>query len=180
MTDLSDKTTRSSAMALVGIAFSLGFLIGPSIGAIFSSKFSSQTTNFYTYPAYLATGLTLINILFVAKFYKETLPQEKRAKSLKSNFYQSLQFINPVSLFNFSPIKSVQPADLSVLKNVGLANFLYLFLYSGLEFTLTFLVHNRFNYDRYKSAFILFFIQSNKIKIKIYVQVFNKEKCFYL
>jgi len=35
------------------------------------------------------------------------------------------------------------------LRRVGLVYFLYLFLYSGLEFTLTFLTHNRLNYDRY-------------------------------
>lgn len=77
MTDLTDKETRSSAMALVGIAFSLGFLTGPTVGAIFSSKLSA-TASIYSYPSYLAILLTSINILFVAKFYKESLPIEKR------------------------------------------------------------------------------------------------------
>lgn len=38
--------------------------------------------------------------------------------------------------------------DLKVLRKVGIAYTLYMFLYSGLEFTLSFLVHSRFNYDR--------------------------------
>ena len=83
MTDLTNEETRSSAMAYVGIAFSLGFLIGPCIGAVFSSKLSS-TSSLYAYPSYLAIALTIINILFVAKFYKESLPVEKRVTSSNS------------------------------------------------------------------------------------------------
>lgn len=158
MTDLSDKSTRSSAMALVGIAFSLGFLIGPCIGAFFSVKFTTSSANFFVLPAYLASTLTLINILFVFKFYKESLPVEKRAKELKRNFNDAFQFINPVSLFKFAPIESVKQKDLSILKSVGLANFLYLFIYSGLEFTLSFLVYNRFNYDSIQQGKMFLFI----------------------
>lgn len=159
MTDLSDKNSRSSAMALVGIAFSLGFLFGPSIGAVFSSKLSSSASAIYAYPSYLAITLTLINIIFVAKFYKESLPKEKRSStSFKKNFSQSLQFINPVCLFKFTPIKSLNDSDLSVLRRIGFSNFLYLFLYSGLEFTLTFLVHNRFNYDSIQQGKMFLFI----------------------
>lgn len=77
MTDLSDVATRSATMALVGIAFSLGFLFGPCIGALFASKLSSNAAIF-TYPSYLAIGLTATNIAFVAMFYKESLPVEKR------------------------------------------------------------------------------------------------------
>lgn len=79
MTDLTTPETRSSAMALVGIAFSLGFLFGPCIGAVFSSKLSA-TASIYSYPSYLAIGLTVLNILFVAYFYKESLPIEKRVR----------------------------------------------------------------------------------------------------
>jgi hypothetical protein len=45
-----------------------------------------------------------------------------------------------------------------MLKLVGIANFLYLFLYSGLEFTLTFLVYNRFNYDSVQQGKMFLFI----------------------
>lgn len=38
--------------------------------------------------------------------------------------------------------------DLSAMQKIGAVYFLYLLLYSGLEFTLTFLTHNRLNYDR--------------------------------
>lgn len=44
------------------------------------------------------------------------------------------------------------------LRKLGLAQFLYLFVYSGLEFTLTFLVHNKFNYDSMQQGKMFFFI----------------------
>jgi MFS family permease len=77
MTDLTDQSKRASAMALVGIAFSLGFMIGPAIGAFCSSIFSSNASIF-VYPAYIAIVLTVLNIIFVTLFYKESLPLEKR------------------------------------------------------------------------------------------------------
>lgn len=157
MTDLSDAATRSSAMALVGIAFSLGFLIGPCVGAVFSSKLSS-TAAIYTYPSYLAIALTIINLFFVAKFYKESLPTEKRSKSFKNNLSETFDYLNPATLLNFSLIKSVSQSESNTLKKLGLAQFLYLFIYSGLEFTLTFLVHNKFSYNSIQQGKMFLFI----------------------
>jgi hypothetical protein len=48
--------------------------------------------------------------------------------------------------------------DLSSLKKIGWSLFLYLFVYSGLEFNLTFLAHKRFNYNRF--FMILFYFKS--------------------
>lgn len=41
--------------------------------------------------------------------------------------------------------------DLQNLKTLGLAYFLYLFLFSGLEYTLSFLTHQRFQFTRYST-----------------------------
>lgn len=38
--------------------------------------------------------------------------------------------------------------ELDGMRSVGVVYFIYLFLYSGLEFTLTFLTHNRFDFNR--------------------------------
>lgn len=37
ITDITTKQTRSKGLALVGIAFALGFTIGPPLGAFFAS-----------------------------------------------------------------------------------------------------------------------------------------------
>ena len=65
---------------MVGAAFSLGFLFGPSIGAGFSIMGHGNEGSFlaFQYPALFALTLTLINIGLVAGLLSETLPPEQR------------------------------------------------------------------------------------------------------
>ena len=63
--------------AMVGIAFSLGFLIGPMIGAYFSTKMRDGD-EFFVIPALFALLLTLVDIIFLFLCFQETLPVEKR------------------------------------------------------------------------------------------------------
>lgn len=69
--------------------------------------------------------------------------------------------------------------ELTNAKRIGFVYFIYLFLFSGLEFTLTFLTHSILNYTRYVSAVI-----AESINLKImYIICFiacNKGKCFSL
>lgn len=44
------------------------------------------------------------------------------------------------------------PPGLGSLRGLGLVYFLYLFLFSGLEFTLSFLVHQRFQFSRWDAS----------------------------
>ena len=39
-------------------------------------------------------------------------------------------------------------AEVVILRRLGVASFLYMIIFAGLEFTITFLVYNRFNWDR--------------------------------
>lgn len=104
-------------------------------------------------------SLTVINLIFVALFYNESLPPEKREKSVKNLLTKTASYINPLSLFNFSMVKSVRHVDdMRALRLIGLVNFLYLFIYSGLEFTLTFVVHERFKYDSVQQGKMFFFV----------------------
>ncbi len=38
--------------------------------------------------------------------------------------------------------------DITILRRLGLASFIYMIIFAGLEFTITFLVYNRFNWNR--------------------------------
>merc|ERR1719278_807346 len=90
----------------------------------------------------VALTLSLIEIAYLYIFFKETLLPEKRQKDLKSAIKQAFSYINPVSLFSFSTLKDstgVNATELASLTTIGRLYFIYLFLYSGLEFTLTFL-----------------------------------------
>ncbi len=143
VTDESTPKTRGKGMALIGIAFSIGFIVGPLIGAFFSIWGRERADNWFVYPAYCALALSLLDLAFLCAFFKETLPEQKRLKSFSAAVKQALVYINPISLFKFASLKNLSPSDHAALQTQGLVYFLYLFLYSGLEFTLTFLTHIR-------------------------------------
>ncbi|TSM85943.1 Major facilitator superfamily domain-containing protein 10 [Bagarius yarrelli] len=70
--------------------------------------------------------------------------------------------LNPVALFNFSAVTRTKepPAKerMRNLKVLGLVYFTYLFLFSGLEFTLSFLTHQRFQFSSMQQGKMFFFI----------------------
>nr|XP_009858034.1 LOW QUALITY PROTEIN: major facilitator superfamily domain-containing protein 10-like [Ciona intestinalis] len=146
--DLPSAKLRSRGMAAVGIAFSIGFVVGPLIGVIFSKYFSNHGM-FFVGPAAFGVVITVFDIFYVLKCLPETLHPSKRAKSIISSFPEFLHLLNPFALFKFSAVKSVtNTKKSSTLKSLGMVYFLYLFLFSGLEFTLTFLAHKRFGFTR--------------------------------
>ena len=152
ITDVSNKENRGKGMALVGIAFSLGFIFGPMIGAIFS-KFSDKTTiDWFAYPAYFAMCLATLDVLFCIFCLKETLPVERRSKTVISSLSEAFEHISIPSLFRFDAVKNLSKADIQSLKNLGFIYFVYLFIYSGLEFTVTFLMFHKFNFNSMDQA----------------------------
>jgi MFS family permease len=163
VTDVTKSESRGRAMALVGVAFSLGFIFGPSIGAMFSilgKSGSPVVTDFtsFQYPALFALTLAVVDILLVLFLMKETLPREQRALSLGNGIKGALFLINPFSLFKFSAVNKIDQTDLRSLRRLGMAYFFYLFLFSGLEYSLTFLVHQKFNYTSMQQGKMFLFI----------------------
>ncbi len=83
ISDVSDPQSRARNFGLVGMAFGLGFILGPTIGGLLAdntviSWFTPAT------PFWFTTGLTVLNILLVAFRFQETLknPQERRVSFL--------------------------------------------------------------------------------------------------
>lgn len=152
ITDVSTKENRGKGMALVGIAFSLGFIFGPIIGAVFS-KFADKTSDdWFAYPAIFAMCLATLDALFVMFCLKESLPIEKRAKTVINSVSQALEHISIPSLFRFDAVKNLSKADIESLKQLGFIYFIYLFIYSGLEFTVTFLMFHKFGFNSMDQA----------------------------
>lgn len=152
ITDVSNKHNRGKGMALVGIAFSLGFILGPMIGAVFSRFSDKSSENWFVPPALFATCLAVADILFCYLCLKETLPLEKRAKTVINSVSQALEHISVKSLFRFDAVKNLSTDDLKSLKQLGFIYFIYLFLYSGLEFTVTFLMFHKFGFNSIDQA----------------------------
>ncbi|KAJ3640193.1 hypothetical protein Zmor_003507 [Zophobas morio] len=158
ITDVSSIRTRGKGMAFVGIAFSLGFIVGPLIGAIFAVWAKKKVGDWFVVPALFALLLALADLIFFVVYFKETLPEEKRAKSLKASVKTASSFINWKDLFQFNAVTDLKSSELKELRRLGRVYFVYLFIYSGLEFTLTFLTHHTFNYNSMQQGWMFFSI----------------------
>uniref|UniRef100_A0A1I8N9P3 Major facilitator superfamily (MFS) profile domain-containing protein n=1 Tax=Musca domestica TaxID=7370 RepID=A0A1I8N9P3_MUSDO len=152
ITDVSSGKTRGRGMALVGVAFSLGFIVGPMIGALFAIFSNKSTGPWFVLPSLLALALALGDLLILVFCLKETLPKEKRVKEISSSMSYAFQLINVSSIFRFASIKNVPQKQIKSLQTIGMIYFVYLFLYSALEFTVTFLMYHKFGYTSMDQA----------------------------
>nr|KAF6501380.1 major facilitator superfamily domain containing 10 [Molossus molossus] len=150
--DLGSPPARSRGMAIIGVAFSLGFTLGPMLGAFLPVQAAP----------WLALLFTVSDLLFLFCFLPETLPPEKRAPSITLGFRAAADLLSPAALLRFSAVAHGQDPPsgdrLSQLRRLGLVYLLYLFLFSGLEYTLSFLVHQRFQFSSLQQGKMFFFI----------------------
>ncbi|MEZ0483527.1 MFS transporter [Fibrella aquatica] len=70
--DVSDTASRTKNFGLIGVAFGLGFIIGPTLGGELSNPNTVSWFNFAT-PFYAAALLAILNILMVMFAFRETL-----------------------------------------------------------------------------------------------------------
>ncbi|XP_026580515.1 major facilitator superfamily domain-containing protein 10-like, partial [Pseudonaja textilis] len=75
--DLPCPKARSRGMAMIGLAFSLGFTLGPMLGAFLALE-TEKDQVFYTRAAIFATIFAVADFLFILTCLPETLPKEKR------------------------------------------------------------------------------------------------------
>lgn len=158
ITDVSTSATRGFGMALVGVAFSVGFVVGPLIGAVFAKWAHTKAgySDWFVVPALFSCTLATANILFLLLCYKESLPKEKRAKSVARSLNQAVAYISIPALFKFAAVQNISNKDKKELQTLGLVYFVYLFIYSGLEFTLTFLTHHKFGFTSMEQGWMFF------------------------
>ncbi|XP_003738121.1 major facilitator superfamily domain-containing protein 10 [Galendromus occidentalis] len=159
--DVCSTQARAKGMALVGAAFSIGFLVGPVIGAVLA-----KSADFWVTPALLAIGSISLNMIVVLVFFTESLPQSRRAKNISRTMSTALNYINPYALLTFAPVQKLSIKDKAHLTMTGFVYFSYLLIYSGLEYTLSFLTHSRFNYSRMDQGKMYFVIGLSMVLIQ--------------
>lgn len=158
--DLPCPVARNRGMAMVGVAFSLGFTVGPLMGAYFALNSRITGNGLHSAPALLALTFSAADLLAIWILMPETLTQEVKASSTGLKDINSL--LNPVRLFHFSAVTMTEAPppkeQMKKLQVLGLVYFFYLFLFSGLEFTLSFLTHQRFHFSSMQQGQMFFFI----------------------
>ncbi len=77
--DLSESETKTKNFGLLGMAFGVGFIIGPFIGGKLADSSIVSWFDFST-PIFFTAILTLINLVLVFVNFKETIRQKSHAK----------------------------------------------------------------------------------------------------
>jgi len=80
---------------MIGIAFSVGFVFGPMIGAAYAKWSHGQEGAWFVQPALLAVVLTIINIIFVTFTFKESLPK------VINYYFECISFKLLFTIFHF-------------------------------------------------------------------------------
>ncbi len=150
--DVTTKENRSKGMAIIGVAFALGFVVGPAFGGILSlidlTKMYPSLINYginpFSMPAAFAFCLSLFNTFWIMTKFKESLPPEKRGEETTE------RSANIFKLF--------KPLPYPEINIINMGYFLFLSAFSGMEFTLTFLAAERLNYTSMQNAYIFIYI----------------------
>jgi DHA1 family tetracycline resistance protein-like MFS transporter len=74
ITDITGEEERASSMGKIGATFGLGFIFGPALGGVLSYGGN------YARPAFIAAGLSLLNLIGVILWLPESLPPGERGE----------------------------------------------------------------------------------------------------
>lgn len=80
ISDISTPENRAQNFGLIGVAFGLGFILGPVIGALASAYGQSLGLDGTRMPFFVGAGLALLNGLYAFFFMPESLKPENRRK----------------------------------------------------------------------------------------------------
>ena len=151
MADSTDEKNRAKGMGMIGMAFGLGFILGPAIGALLSNpslniqSWGLPGLNPFSTAAAGAFLLSLWNLSWVMRSFKESLPEEERGKAHRAG--------RPIS-----PLKLFRGFDIPGVSRTNMVYFLFLVAFAGMEFTLTFLAKDRLNYTSHDMMWIFIFV----------------------
>jgi len=138
--DVTTRENRAKGMGLVGVAFGAGFLFGPALGGLAAlhnplvhhPRLAAWGVNPFSTAAAVAFGLSLLNLLWIAARFKETLdPQHQQAAAgerIRHPFHELLHL------------------EAGPVRRTNALYFIFTLAFAGMEFTLPFLAAERFAY----------------------------------
>ncbi|KAM6261319.1 major facilitator superfamily domain-containing protein 10 isoform 2-T4 [Porphyrio hochstetteri] len=110
----------------------------------------------------ISKGNVSLSTAIIADLHSPKARSKGMVSSVMSGFQAAVDLLSPLALFQFSAVtrgkESPSDKNLQNLKILGLVYFLYLFLFSGLEYTLSFLTHQRFQFSSMQQGKMFFFI----------------------
>lgn len=103
--DISTPEKRAQNFGLIGVAFGVGFFIGPALGGFIGENWGIRT------PFYVAAALSLLNMVYGYFVLPESLPKEDRRTF---NFKRSNPFSTLLNLKKFPMLKGLVVSFVSI------------------------------------------------------------------
>jgi DHA1 family tetracycline resistance protein-like MFS transporter len=134
--DISKPEERTKNFTLIGIAWSLGLILGPALGGLFSQISMAA-------PAYAAGLLAFLNLLLSIFFLPESLPPERRERT-------------PMKARDFNPIVSI--IDMARKPGLGrllLITCLFNFAFNGISSTSSLFLIDKFGIQSWQVSLLM-------------------------
>ncbi len=148
LSDISTEDNRSKAMAIVGVSFAIGFILGPAIGG-----YCYKVANNFEIAGYVGASLSFISLIITIFGIKEP----KRVKHVKNRPFMS-------------SIKTFPKQTIIILLTYGLI----MIIFSGFETSFSVYTHARFGLSESQNSLLFlyigiaaFFVQGSLMKIAI-------------
>lgn len=140
--DITPPEGRAKGMGMIGMAFGLGFLIGPGVGGILGKI--PVNDRYGPVACFVAAGLSVINLVWAFTSLPESLPPERRSKDVQRSL---------------SPLKVDALRRTLGTPGIGraaLTNHLIILAFSGLEITYALYASDSFalNHDQVGMMFV--------------------------
>jgi len=180
ISDITTPATRSRGLAMVGIAFAVAFTIGPALGAYFANKdlvamfpgLAEYGLHPFSGSALLALVLLTVESLYLYARLPETnseswrlavqktVEEEKNLKAAGATAASADSTLSGSITSGTAIMDADQIAQLqhSYLARLSFMHFAHLFLFSGMEFTLTFLTFHLFDFSHMQQGALLGYI----------------------
>ncbi|HKB91782.1 MAG TPA: MFS transporter [Opitutaceae bacterium] len=150
--DVTSRAERSRAMGIVGAAFGLGLVTGPTIGALTAHynllashpSWAAFGVNPFSVPALISFGMCLINLVWINRRFKETLTPEARSSACEARLR--------------NPIRAILALDNLPVRRTNFVSFVYSLAFVAMETSLTFLAAERFGYTARQNGMLLGFL----------------------
>jgi DHA1 family tetracycline resistance protein-like MFS transporter len=142
--DITPPEDRAKGMGLIGMAFGMGFIIGPGVGGALAKI--DVAGRHGAVPCLAAAGLSAVNFAWVAVGVGESLPPGRRAGAPRRKL---------------APLNLDAMRDAFALPGVALAvsvNFLVILSFTNLDQTFTFFCADLFHIDEGGTGYVLAFI----------------------
>jgi MFS family permease len=150
--DVTTRAERAKAMGIVGAAFGLGLVTGPTLGA-FTAPLNLLThhpslarfgINPFSVPALIALAMCGVNLAWIYLRFRETLSPAARAEARDPRIR--------------NPLAAILGLSNAAVRRANLVAFIYSLAFVAMETSLTFLAADRFGYTARQNGYLLGFL----------------------